>query len=135
MGLHNPPHPGGIIRDQCLAPLGSPSHGLPRSWISATVPLSIGQRTQGNLTGDGGTAGEVVWLNPGDLAGGGRKPMTSGRRVTLAVTGPATQVCTWSAAACKPYPVRHREGMGDTGFEPVTPPMSTVCSTPELIAP
>ncbi|MXY62861.1 MAG: HigA family addiction module antidote protein [Synechococcus sp. SB0665_bin_28] len=22
MGLHNPPHPGGIIRDQCLAPLG-----------------------------------------------------------------------------------------------------------------
>ena len=22
MGMHNPPHPGGIIRRQCLAPLG-----------------------------------------------------------------------------------------------------------------
>ena len=115
MSLHNPPHPGGIIRDQCLAPLGltitraAQELGITRQSLSALV-------------------NERKGVSP-EMAGRLAKSFGSTPETWLGVQEAYDQ---WQARSAGSH---NRERMGDTGFEPVTPPMSTVCSTPELIAP
>ena len=69
MSLHNPPHPGGIIRDQCLAPLGltitqaAQELGITRQSLSALVNerKGISAEMAGRLAKSFGSTPET-WL-------------------------------------------------------------------------
>ena len=69
MSLHNPPHPGGIIRDQCLAPLGltitraAQELGITRQSLSALLNerKGISPEMAGRLAQSFGSTPET-WL-------------------------------------------------------------------------
>ena len=70
MAMQNPPHPGGIVKRQCLEPLGltvtraAEGLGVTRQALSGT-----GQWTYGDLGGDGDTAVKGFRLDARNVAG------------------------------------------------------------------
>ncbi len=73
MRLNNPPHPGRIIRQECIRPLGLSVTAAARAWRGATDPEQSGQREVPYIPGNGDQAGivvrqfrrNVVWLADG----------------------------------------------------------------------
>jgi addiction module HigA family antidote len=70
MAMHNPPHPGGIIRRQCLEPLGlsvtdaAKALGVTRQALSDLVNERAGVSVEMAID----PAVEGVWLQSGDVA-------------------------------------------------------------------
>jgi hypothetical protein len=65
IAMHNPPHPGGIIRRQCLEPLGIRRESV---GCHATGAVRRCQRKGRRIGRDGDPAVEGVWLQSGDVA-------------------------------------------------------------------
>lgn len=70
MTMHEPPHPGGIVRRQCLEPLGltvtraAEGLGVTRQALSELL-----NGVNGDLGGDGDPAVEGLRLDARDVAG------------------------------------------------------------------
>ena len=78
--MYNPPHPGGVVRRQCLEPLGlSVTRAAQGLGVTRQALIRSGQRKSGRLGRNGHPALESVRVEPGDLAGDADRPMTSGR--------------------------------------------------------
>ena len=70
MAMHNPPHPGGIVKRQCLEPLGlTVTLGCPGAGRHQAGAVRVVERTDGDLGGDGDPAIESLRLDAGGVAG------------------------------------------------------------------
>ena len=69
MGMHNPPHPGGVVKRQCLEPLGLTVTRAARGLGVTRQALSelVNERT-GDLGGNGDKVVEGLRLHARDLA-------------------------------------------------------------------
>ena len=58
--MKNPPHPGRIIRQECLTPLGLSVTAAARAWRGAADTEQSGQREVRYFPGNGDQAGKGV---------------------------------------------------------------------------
>ena len=67
--MYNPPHPGGVVRRQCLEPLGlSGDAGGTGAGRHASSIVRSGQRKSRRLGRNGHPPVESVRVEPGDVA-------------------------------------------------------------------
>ena len=69
MAMHNPPHPGGIVRRQCLGYAGSFRHrGVERAWRNAPGAIQCDQWEGWNFDRYGNSTVEGIRFKSGDVA-------------------------------------------------------------------
>ena len=70
MGMVGPPHPGGIVKRECLEPLGlSVTRAARRVGREPAGAVGTGEREDSGVGGDGYSVVEGVWVESRDLVG------------------------------------------------------------------
>ena len=69
MPMHDPPHPGEIVKEECLAPLGLSIEEAARGLgVDAQVFAEPGSLQGGHFHRDGNPTFKGLWFDSGNLA-------------------------------------------------------------------
>ena len=71
MSMKNPPHPGLVVWQECIEPLGlSITDAAMALGGDAQHAVGVGERQTGHFVGNGRAAGQGVWRDRGRVARG-----------------------------------------------------------------